>query len=261
MGSAPADDELIAELRSAGCVFAEEEAAELRRWAAHDFQLESWVRRRVAGEPLEHIVGHVDFCGLTLRVGRGVFVPRQRSALLARAALDSLTERAPDAVLVEACCGVAPIAAVVADRFPRVRSVVTDVDGPAAELAAHNVPSARVVVGNGLAALPRELRRGVDVIAAVPPYVPDSAVGLLPVEASEYEPRRALLGGPDGLAVVRQLLAKAPAWLGQRGVILLEMHRDQLPAASESALRAGLRPGSVSGEDGHTVVLVARVGG
>ncbi|HRK46108.1 MAG TPA: hypothetical protein PK324_10820, partial [Nocardioides sp.] len=76
--------ELVARLRAAGCVFAEEEAAQLVEAAGDPAELEALVRRRVAGEPLEPLVGWVDFCGLRLAVEPGVFVPRQRTALLVR---------------------------------------------------------------------------------------------------------------------------------------------------------------------------------
>ena len=65
-------DELVTRLRAAGCVFAEEEAQILRRHAADDEELARWADRRVAGEPLEHVVGVVEFAGLELSVGPGV---------------------------------------------------------------------------------------------------------------------------------------------------------------------------------------------
>ncbi|WP_353707674.1 methyltransferase [Cellulosimicrobium sp. ES-005] len=75
-------DDLTARLRAAGCVFAEEEAALLAARADDDAHLDALVARRVAGEPLEHVLGYVDFHGLRVAVDPGVFVPRQRTALL-----------------------------------------------------------------------------------------------------------------------------------------------------------------------------------
>src|SRR6478736_7436667 len=88
--SAMDPDELAATLRAAGCVFAEEEAALLLREAPDDAALAAMVARRVAGEPLEQVVGFAEFFGQRIIVDPGVFVPRQRSAFLVRKARDGL---------------------------------------------------------------------------------------------------------------------------------------------------------------------------
>lgn len=256
MTGEPADDELTARLRAAGCVFAEEEAAVLRRWASSPAEVTAWAARRCAGEPIEHIVGRVDFGGLVLAVGPGVFVPRQRSALLASEAADLIAAR-PGTVFVEACCGVAPLASVVADRLPGVEIVAADADPRAVEFAAVNVPGARVAVGRGLAVLPADLLGRVGVVAAVPPYVPDGEARLLPAEAVDHEPSAALFGGPDGLVVARELLAEAARWLAPGGAVALELHRDQAAAAAAHAASLGFAARTVTADDGHTTALVA----
>ena len=82
------DLDLVSRLRAAGCVFAEEEAAVLREAAAGDpALLGTMLAARVAGEPLEHVVGWVDFAGRRWAVEPGVFVPRQRTELLVREAV------------------------------------------------------------------------------------------------------------------------------------------------------------------------------
>lgn len=106
---------LIQRLRTAGCVFAEEEVAALAQ-ATPDLQrLEQLMRRRETGEPLEQIVGCLNFGGLRLAVGLSVFVPRQRSLLLARISA-RLARAQPAPVLLEACAGTAPIASTAAHR-------------------------------------------------------------------------------------------------------------------------------------------------
>ena len=82
MRSVSASPELVSRLRAAGCVFAEEEAALLAEAAGGAAELEALVVRREAGEPVEQLAGWVEFCGLRLVVAPGVFVPRQRTALL-----------------------------------------------------------------------------------------------------------------------------------------------------------------------------------
>ncbi|WP_411815543.1 SAM-dependent methyltransferase [Gordonia sp. SND2] len=257
MTSAGGDDWLTTRLRAAGCVFAEEEAAILRRWADGEAELEQWARRRAAGEPLEHVVGHVEFAGLELAVGPGAFVPRQRSRLLARVAVDLLGAR-PAPVFVEAFCGVAPIASYVAARCRSAQVAATDADPVAVGFASRNLLSGAVYRGAGLSGLPAELRREIDVIAAVPPYVPAQALELLPHEATDHEPRSALIGGgDDGLGHASDLLREVTEWLAPGGAVAIEMNARQAPAADETARAVGLRPRVVSGEDGQTVVVVA----
>src|SRR6478735_4709753 len=99
---------LTATLRAAGCVFAEEEADLLLREAADEASLAAMVARRVAGEPLELVVGWAEFCGLRIAVAPGVFVPRQRSTALVRRAIVGLQ---PGDVVVDLCCGTGALGA------------------------------------------------------------------------------------------------------------------------------------------------------
>ena len=83
-------DAVVERLRRAGCVYAEDEAALLREAADDDAALDGLVRRREAGEPLEVVVGWAEFCGLRIHVDPLVFVPRRRTELLARTAVELL---------------------------------------------------------------------------------------------------------------------------------------------------------------------------
>ena len=252
------EDPTTARLRAAGCVFAEDEAAQLRRAARDEDELEEMTRRREEGEFLEHVLGRVELRGDRLAVAPGVFVPRQRTALLIEEAVRAARVRRAPRVL-EMCAGAAPIAALVARRVPGALVHAADVDAAALAVARRNLPArARLHHGDGWSALPADER--FDVIAAVPPYVPRDAFALMPREAREHEPREALLGGEDGLDHVRSLLAGAADRLAPGGVLLLELHRGQGPAAQEAALATG-RLGAVDqvlGEDGSTAVLRVR---
>ena len=84
-------DALVARLRAAGCVYAEDEARLLTEATDDPVAREALVARRVAGEPLEHLLGWADFCGMRVVVGPGVFVPRPRSALLVERAARAAT--------------------------------------------------------------------------------------------------------------------------------------------------------------------------
>jgi release factor glutamine methyltransferase len=109
-------------------------------------------------------------------------------------------------------------------------------------------------------ALPAVLTGRVDVLVANVPYVPSEAIALMPPEAREHEPRRALDGGADGLDVARLVVAGAGVWLAPGGSVLFEVGEAQVPAARQIVVAAGLLPEVVADEDtGATVVLGSRV--
>ena len=254
----PGADLLVRRLRAAGCVFAEDEAAVLQRSTSDPARLEAMLRRREAGEPLEHVVGWVGFGDLRLAVGPGGFVPRQRSMLRARAAA-GLARGQSAPVLVEAFAGVAPVAAWVSAAVPGVEVHACDLDPRALAHARRNLPpGAGVHVGPLLEGLPVALRGRVTLLVAVPPYVPRSAAALLPREALDHEPATALFGGDDGLDLLRALLDGSGPWLAPGGAVLVELGAGQCPAAVAHAQAAGCSVRRRDGEDGQTAVLEVR---
>lgn len=267
MTAAPAD-RLVARLRAAGCVFAEDEAALLRDHAADqgldDAALDRLVERRAAGEPLEQVVGWAEVAGIRVRLRPGVFVPRRRTALLVEAAEAAVREAGvPRPVVVELCCGSGAVAAALGARLDPREVHASDVDPVAVACARDNLPPApgRVVevhVADLDAALPARLESRVDVLAAHAPYVPSARLATLPPEARDHEPRHALDGGGDGLEVVRRVLALAPRWLAPTGVLVLEAADDQLPALTAAADRHGLRTEVVRDDDRGALVVLAR---
>lgn len=251
-----APDPLVRRLRDAGCVFAEDEAAVLRASATDAAHLESLCARRLSGEPLEHVVGWVAFGRFRLEVGAGVFVPRQRTLLLARTAVAAArARRAP--IVLEAFAGVAPVATTVRRTVPVARVFAAEVDEIAVEYARRNLGAGvRVLCGSGFAALPESLRGRIDVIAAVPPYVPTTAADLLPREALDHEPDSALFAGVDGLDHIRGLIDRSGEWLADGGILTIEMNGVQCAGAARHAHRAGFSARRRHGSDGHTAVLV-----
>ena len=239
MGTATSQlDALVARLRAAGCVYAEDEARLLL--AADTADIESLVARRIAGEPLEQVLGWAEFCGHRIRVERGVFVPRRRTELLARQAIAAAT--APNSVFVELCCGTGAVALTVALARPGLRPHAADVDPIAVHCARTNLErvGGRVHRGDLFDALPAALRGHVDVLVANAPYIPSGELGLLPPEARLHEPRVALDGGPDGLNLHRQIAADAPSWLSADGIVVVETSERQGPAAAGIMRGAGL---------------------
>ncbi|MCU1438348.1 MAG: prmB [Naasia sp.] len=241
-------------LRAAGCVFAEEESVLLSAAADGD-QLERLVRRRIAGEPLEQLLGWAEFAGLRIEVAQGVFVPRRRTELLVDLALE---HAGSGTVIVELCCGVGAVAAALLERLPGAVVHAADVDPAATVVAARNLRGrGRVWQGDLYAALPDDLRGAVGVIVANAPYVPTGEIGLMPPEARDHEARIALDGGPDGLDVQRRIAAAAGRWLTPRGVVVLETSRRQAPASVRLLAEAGFRASAVTDDERAATAVVA----
>ena len=242
---------LVARLRAAGCVYAEDEARLLTEATADPAALEALVARRVAGEPLEHLLGWAEFCGLRVRVAPGVFVPRPRTALLVDRALAAVP--GDRTVLVDLCCGSGAIGLVLATRLADRRSEVhaADVDAAAVACARLNLEPLGGDVHHGDldGALPRDLCGRVDVLVANLPYVPTGDVASMPAEARDHEPRVALDGGPDGLDLFRRVAAAAPGWLAPGGTVLVESSAAQAVAAAALFETSGLRPTVTDGGD------------
>ncbi|WP_285114949.1 putative protein N(5)-glutamine methyltransferase [Leifsonia sp. fls2-241-R2A-40a] len=252
------DPAIVARLRAAGCVFAEDEARLLAEAAGTPAALEDLVSRRVAGEPLEPLLGWVEFCGMRLHIEPGVFVPRRRTELLAHRAAALAGERSTPLV-VDLCCGAGAIGAVVAAEVPDAEVFAADLDGAAARCARWNLPGGRVFEGDLFAALPRELRGRVDVLAVNAPYVPTAAIALMPPEARDHEPGTALDGGPDGLDIHRRIAAEAAHWLAPGGRLLIEAAAEQARASAGLFAAAGLAVRVESDEElGATVVVASR---
>ncbi|GAB2958080.1 putative protein N(5)-glutamine methyltransferase [Saccharothrix stipae] len=247
---------VVARLRAAGCVFAEDEARLLVAAARGPEELESLTARRVAGLPLEHVVGWAEFCGLRVVVGPGVFVPRRRTEFLVRVAVGVAR---PGAVVVDLCCGSGAVGAAVADRVAGVELHAVDVDPVAVRCARRNVGAGRVYEGDLYGPLPVSLVGRVGVLVANAPYVPTGAIGLMPPEAREHEPRVALDGGADGLDVQRRVIAGAARWLAPGGRLLVETGARQASGTAEAFAAGGLCAEVVSDEELSATVVIGSV--
>jgi release factor glutamine methyltransferase len=253
-------DDVVDRLRTAGCVFAEDEARLLVDAAGTPSELAALVDRRVAGEPLEQVLGWVEFFGLRIAVDPGVFVPRRRTEVLVREAA-SLAR--PGAVVVDLCCGSGALGVALASVVEGIELHAADLDPSAVACARRNVGTigGQVHAGDLFDALPASLRGRVDVLLANVPYVPSSGIESMPREAREHEPRSALDGGRDGLDVARRVVADAPDWLRPGGSLLFETGSGQAPAAVDVVAGSGLRARVVTEDDrGATVVVGTRIG-
>ena len=203
--------------------------------AAEAEAYKSLLVKRAGGCPLQYLTGAAGFMGLSFEVGPGVFIPRPETEVLALKLLEGLPPGRAEILDLGTGCG--NIAVCVALRHPSAAVVAVDNDRRAVELCESNArrygvsDRIRALVGDLYDALEGRSSPLFDAIASNPPYIPESAVGGLPVEVRDFEPMEALLGGPDGLDVVRRIVRYAPAHLKSGGRLLVEIDDGQVEEA------------------------------
>ena len=252
---AVSDSVIVTRLRAAGCVFAEDEAGLLIAAARTPAELDAMVGQRVAGLPLEQVLGWAEFCGLRITVAPGVFVPRRRTEFLVRQAV---TLARPGDAIVDLCCGAGAIGAALAAAVEGAEVHAADIDPAAVRCARQNLPGGRVYQGDLYAPLPAGLRGRVAILAANVPYVPSKEIGFLPPEARAHEPRAALDGGADGLGVLRRVAAGAAGWLAPGGYLLSETSERQASLAEAALAAAGLTARLARSADLEATVVIGR---
>lgn len=255
--AAPSVSEVVARLRASGCVFAEDEARLLMAEAGTPAELVAMVGRRVAGLPLEHVLGWAEFRGLRIIVDEGVFVPRRRTEFLVERAVALAP---PRPVVVDLCCGSGALGTALAAALDPAELHAADVDPAAVRCARRNLAGAgEAHEGDLFEPLPATLRGRVDLLAANVPYVPTDDVALLPQEARVHEPLVALDGGADGLDVLRRVATEAPGWLAPGGRLLVETSEAQAARAVAVFTGSGLLTRVDTCEErGATVVIGTR---
>lgn len=202
------------------------------------------VQQRVAGMPMAYLVGSRAFYDREFYVTPDVLIPRPETEHLVEAAL--AWGRGRDGLrVVDVGTGSGAIAVILAAHLPGARVLAIDISPEAVSVARHN--AARYDLGERLAAIRGDLLapllavgETVDLIAANLPYIATEELAGLPV--MRCEPRLALDGGPDGLALIRRLLRQLPAALAPGGLALLEIGAGQ-GAAVRSLAQAAL-PGA-----------------
>jgi release factor glutamine methyltransferase len=183
------------------------------------------LRRRMKREPLQHILGSQPFRHVTVRVTADAMVPRPETELLAEWALDVLPRGPRPPLVIDLGTGTGCIACAIASERPDAEVIALDVSLRAAMLARENVAAlglsarVRVEVSELFSALGPV---GADVIVSNPPYLPTSLIATLAPEVRQYDPGGALDGGPDGLRVIRRIVAEAPQRLLAGGALVLE---------------------------------------
>lgn len=185
--------------------------------------------------PLQHLIGTVGFGPVLLHVGPGVFIPRPETEVIFEWAGAQALSAQP--VIVDACTGSGALAVALARCWPRARIIGIDDSEAALHYARRNAEGTNVELVHadiGTPALLPELNGRVDLVVSNPPYVPDDA--LLEPEVSQHDPSHAVFGGPDGMAVIPAVVARAGSWLRAGGHVAVE-HDDTTAARTVECLK------------------------
>ncbi len=230
------------------------DAAELRAAAGEwvperaGKQVESMLRRRLGGEPLQYVLGRWGFRRLDLMVDTRVLIPRPETELVVDIVTAFVRGAGPGATVVDLGTGSGAIGLAVLDELPPGHATVwmTDASADALDVARANAAGvgraamgARFAHGNWYGALDGSLRGAVDVIVSNPPYVAEGDPDL-EESVSAWEPASALLSGSDGLDDLRVIVAGAPEWLRPGGLIVVEMGHTQTDELIDLYQGAGL---------------------
>jgi release factor glutamine methyltransferase len=188
-------------------------------------------QRRRAGEPVAYLLGVREFYGRSFRVDPRVLVPRPDTETLVEVALERTRHLSLSARVLDLCTGSGCVAITLSRERPTTSVLGADISPDALSVAAENaLRLGAVTLGLIRSDLFSALEAGrdrFDLITANPPYIADRELPTLQVDVRAFEPRLALAGGADGLAVIRRLVAEAPPFLDAGGVLALEVGAGQ----------------------------------
>jgi release factor glutamine methyltransferase len=209
--------------------------------------IDSLAERRAEGEPIQYIIGHVDFYGLKINVGRGVLIPRPETELLAECIIKKLRSLVADypspITVLDLCTGSGCIALAIAKHLPQaiVRGIdrsQTAIDRARTNAIENKVDNVKFEAGDLFKPV-KNLR--FDCIVSNPPYIKTGDIPALQKEIKDYEPIEALDGGEDGLDFYRRIFNEAPDYLKEGSMIMLEIGFEQADDIAKMASEAGFK--------------------
>ncbi|WP_293179029.1 peptide chain release factor N(5)-glutamine methyltransferase [Oceanithermus sp.] len=223
-------------------------------------RIEAALARRLAGEPLQLVLGSAVFYGLELALEPGVLVPRPETEGLVERALALLDDLgAPNPRVLDVGTGSGAIALALKHARPAARLLATDTSPVAVRLARENARRLGLEIEVRQASLTGPYRE-LDLIVANPPYLPTGYRARAPRELA-WEPDDALYAGPDGLAVARPLAHRAAHALRPGGALALELDPGNVALLAEEAERLGFRELRIEADlSGRPRYLLARRG-
>ena len=201
--------------------------------------LREGVKRRGAGEPLQYVTGEMPFRHIVLKCAPGVLIPRPETEVLVDCVLEFIDKQDASQHVLEIGTGTGCISLSIAGERPGTTIVATDISEDAIALAKRN----REALGcdDAVEIVQTDIAAGVegadsaafDVLVSNPPYIPSALVDILPREVGGFEPRLALDGGADGLAVFHRIVDVAKGALRPGGLMAFELHEDCLQLAAQ----------------------------
>jgi release factor glutamine methyltransferase len=205
--------------------------------------LDKMLRRREKREPIQYILGEVEFYGLRIKVGPGVLIPRPETELLVEETIKRLSDNPAPRVL-ELCTGSGCVALAVARGLPEAQVIATENSKEALRYALENaalneVENAAFPSGSLFEPV---VGQTFDAVLSNPPYIRTGDIDTLAPEIKNWEPREALDGGPDGLDFYREIIPHAKEYLNPGGMLIVEMGAALAPGVAEIAEKEGLKP-------------------
>ncbi len=203
-------------------------------------RLQEMLNERVAGRPLQYILGYTEFYGRRFICDERAMIPRPETEVLVEQVIKFVREElsAPDSpIALDLGTGCGIIAITLAAELPEFTVLATDVEKPALALARENAQ--RLGVARRIQFSQMSLFDGIaersqfSAICANPPYISIADKGLLQTEVVDYEPHRALFAPHDGLSVIRTIIAEAGKFLIPGGLFALEIGYDQADTVRE----------------------------
>jgi release factor glutamine methyltransferase len=224
-------------------------------WIPKDIisKINGLLQRRIKREPLQYILGHMEFHGLKIRIGSGVLIPRPETELLAEEAIKTLRVNPPSPPfskggregfeILDLCTGSGCLALALAREFPEAQVYGTDTSEIAIRYAKENAKlngiNNVIFIKGSLYEPVKELLITFDLIVSNPPYIRRDDIKSLQPEIKDWEPIEALDGGEDGLDYYRAIIPEAKNYLKEGGYLIFELGNNQADAVRKVAGDAG----------------------
>jgi release factor glutamine methyltransferase len=219
--------------------------------------IDECVKRRIKREPLQYILGYVEFYGLKIKVGLGVLVPRPETELLAEEAIKTVRRKSLEVKgvsscdlhlvplqILDLCTGSGCLALALAREFPDAEVYGTDILETALQYAQENADMNRIqnvtfLRGNLFDPVKNNLR--FDLIISNPPYIKRGDIKDLQPEIKDWEPLEALDGAEDGLEYYRMIIPEAGIYLKEYAYLMIEIGINQAEMVRQIAAGAGFK--------------------
>ena len=219
-------------------------------------KLRSLVKHAADQEPVQYLVGRTEFYSLEIELTRDTLIPRPETELLVERAIEYLRTKNGPQLICDLCTGSGCIAVAIAKNFADCHIIATDISDQALNVAAANIKKHHLesridlINGNLFEPLIGQMNENLfDLIVTNPPYVSESEYQNLPENIRKHEPTHALLAGPEGLDIYKQIAVQAPNHLKPGAAIMMEIGYKQAPAVNELLEKANLK--NISVEKDH----------